>query len=179
MVQFVLRNTTNLTSTVKKTIYRALTVFKHPPVCRYVGPSDHYLKNYWSQGCHISNIDWFGEDLTANNFWFTWSKIKVTRVLYVKQWFLLIILRNIYHRAVIFNMLLGLGDAMTPYDFGFTRLRSLVKNVYTCFLIIILRTIYHIAFIFHMLIGLNRDQTHIDIEVIKSKVKVRRITFVK
>ena len=25
-------------------------------------------------------------------------------------------------------MLLGLGDAMTPYDFGFTRLGSLVKK---------------------------------------------------
>ena len=56
---------------------------------------------------------------------------------------------------------------------------SLVENTYTCFLIIILRTIYQLAFIFHMLIGLKRDMTHIDIEVIRSKVKVRRITFVK
>jgi len=42
-----------------------------------------------------------------------------------------------------------------------------------------LRTIYDIAFIFHMLIGLYKDMTYIDIEVIRSKVKVRRITFVK
>jgi len=30
-----------------------------------------------------------------------------------------------------------------------------------------------------MLIGLDRDMTHIDIEVIRSKVNVRRITFIK
>jgi len=73
---------------------------------------------------------------------------------------------------------------MTPYDFGFTMFKVKVtrvtcKNMYTCVLIIILRTIYHIAFIFHMLIGLDKDLTHIDIEVIISKVKVRRVTYVK
>ena len=125
-----------------------------------------------------------GKNMTPIDFGFTRSTVKVTRVFFVKQWFLLIILRNIYHRAVIFHMLLGLGNAMTPYDFWFTRFkvkvtRSLVKNMYTRFLIIILRTIYHIAFIFYMLISLDRDLTHIDIEVIRSKVKVERITFVK
>jgi len=58
------------------------------------------------------------------------------------------------------------------------RSRTLVK-LYTWFLLIILRTIYHLAFIFHMLSGLDIDITHIDIGVIRSKVKVRRITFVK
>jgi len=39
--------------------------------------------------------------------------------------------------------------------------------------------IYHRAFIFHMLICLERDMTHIDIELNRLKVKVRRITFGK
>jgi len=41
--------------------------------------------------------------------------------------------------------------------------------------------IYHIyiAFINHMLIGVDKDMTPIDIEVIGSKVKVRRIIIVK
>ena len=96
----------------------------------------------------------------------------------------LIILKNIYHRAIILHKLIGLGKAMTPFYFRFTRLkvkgtRITFKNMYTWFLFVILRTIYHKAFIFHMLIGLDRDLTHIDIGVIRSKVKVRRITFVK
>jgi len=40
-----------------------------------------------------------------------------------------------------------------------------------------MRTIYQRVFIFHMLIGLDKDMTRI--EIIRSKVKVRRITFVK
>jgi len=84
-----------------------------------------------------------------------------------------LILRNIYHKAIIFHKLIG--KAMTPFDFVFTRLKvksqgSYVK-MYTWFLLIILRTIYHIAFIFHMLIGLDRDMTHIDIGVIRSRSK--------
>jgi len=59
-----------------------------------------------------------GKDMIPIDFGFTRSKVKVTRVLFVKQWFPLIILRNIYHRAIIFHLLIGL-DAMTPYDFGF------------------------------------------------------------
>jgi len=54
-----------------------------------------------------------------------------------------------------------------------------LKNMHTCFLVIILITIYHITIMFHMLIGLDRDTTHIDIEVMRSKVKARRITVVK
>ena len=55
-------------------------------------------------------------------------------------------------------MLIGLGEAITPLDFGFTRIKVKVtrvncKEIYTWFLLIILRTIYHIAFIFHMLIN--------------------------
>jgi len=42
-----------------------------------------------------------------------------------------------------------------------------------------LENIYHIAFILYMLIGLDRDMTHIDNGVIRSKVNVSRITFVK
>jgi len=81
-------------------------------------------------------------------------------------------------------MLIGLGEAITPLDFGFTRIKVKVtrvncKEIYTWFLLIILRTIYHIAFIFHMLIGLDRDMTHFDIGVIRPTVKVRMINFVK
>ena len=108
----------------------------------------------------------------------------VTRVLFAKHSILLIILRNIYNRAIIFHVLIGFGDSIAHYDFGFTRLKVKVtnvtrKNMYICFLLIILRTIYHIAFIFHMLIVLDRDMTHINIEFIRSKIKVRIITFVK
>ena len=71
------------------------------------------------------------EDMTCIDFGFTRSKAKVTRVLFVKQWFLLIILKNIYHRAIIFHMLIGLGEAMTPFDFGFTRFDVKVTKV-TC-----------------------------------------------
>jgi len=41
------------------------------------------------------------------------------------------------------------------------------------FLFIILRTIYHSAFIFHMLIGLDGNMTPINIDLIRSKVKVK------
>jgi len=46
-------------------------------------------------------------------------------------------------------------------------------------LIIILRTIIHRALISYLLIGLGRFMTPIDIEFIRSKVKVTMITFVK
>ena len=38
-----------------------------------------------------------------------------------------------------------------------------------------MRTIYHRALIFYMLIGLDGDMTPIDIELKRSKVKVRRM----
>ena len=77
-------------------------------------------------------------------------------------------------------MLIGLGEDMTTIDFGFTRLRprsqgSLVKNV-NLVLLIILRTIYYRDFVFHMLIVLDGDMTRVDIELIMSKIKFKRIT---
>ena len=45
--------------------------------------------------------------------------------------------------------------------------------------LIFLKTFYLRAIIFHMLIGLDRDMPPIDIQLIRSKVKVRRITFVQ
>jgi len=45
--------------------------------------------------------------------------------------------------------------------------------------IIILRTIYHRAFVFHVQIGPGKDKNPIDFRVIKSKVNVKRVTFVK
>ena len=47
----------------------------------------------------------------------TRSKVNVTWFLFVKDltWFPLIILRNIYYNAFIFNMLIGLGEDMTCF----------------------------------------------------------------
>ena len=55
-----------------------------------------------------------GEDMRPIDCWLFRSKVKVTRVFFVKQWFPLIFLKNIYHRAIIFHMLIGLDNAMTP-----------------------------------------------------------------
>jgi len=80
-------------------------------------------------------------------------------------------------------MLIGLGEAMTSFDFGFTRLK--VKFTRVTFKKVHMVSAHYlenylpIAFIFHMLIGLDRDMTLNDIGVSRSKVKVRRITFVK
>ena len=42
-----------------------------------------------------------GEEKNPIDFRFTRSKVKVTMVLFVKQWFPLIFLRTFYHRAII------------------------------------------------------------------------------
>jgi len=120
------------------------------------------------------------EDMTTIDFRYTRSKAKVTRVLFVKQWFAHY-LEKIFITKLLNSTCWLILVMPWPFWFWIQRPRSQgsLKNMYTCFLINILRTIYHIAFIFHMLIGLDRDMTHIDIEVIRSKVKVRRITFVK
>jgi len=83
-------------------------------------------------------------------------------------------------------MLIGVGGDMTPIDFGFTRLKVKVARVTCknnwekkhCFFII-MRIIYHRAVIFQMSICLNKDMTSIDFELIRSKVMVIRVTFVK
>ena len=54
-----------------------------------------------------------GEDMIHNDFGFTWSKVKVTRVTN-KIWFPLIILRTICHIAFIIHMLIGIYGDMTP-----------------------------------------------------------------
>jgi len=66
-----------------------------------------------------------GEDMNFIAFGFTRPKVKVTKVLFIKQWFPLIVLRNIYYRAILFHMLIGLGD------FGFTMIKVKVTRV-TC-----------------------------------------------
>jgi len=70
-------------------------------------------------------------DKTLIDFGCTRSKVKVTMVIFIKQWFLLIILRNIYYKAIIFHMLIGLGEAMTLFDFGFTRIKVKITRI-TC-----------------------------------------------
>jgi len=71
------------------------------------------------------------KDKTPIDFGCTRSKVKVTMVIFIKQWFLLIILRNIYYKAIIFHMLIGLGEAMTLFDFGFTRIKVKITRI-TC-----------------------------------------------
>jgi len=61
------------------------------------------------------------EGMTGTDLGFIRSKAKVTRVLFIKQWLPLIIMNIIYHRAVLFHMLIGHGEALTPFDFGLTR----------------------------------------------------------
>ena len=51
--------------------------------------------------------------------------------------------------------------------------------MYTWFLLIVLRTVHHKCFIFHMLIGLDDGLTFIDDGFFRSKVTVKKITFVK
>jgi len=47
------------------------------------------------------------------------------------------------------------------------------------FPLIIFIIINHIAFLFHVLIGPDKDMTSIDIEFVRSKVKVKMIAFVR
>ena len=62
-------------------------------------------------------------------FVFFRSKVRVTKVTFVKKWFFLIFLRTIYHRAFIYNVLIGLSEDKTPIDFGFTRSKGNVTRV--------------------------------------------------
>jgi len=62
-----------------------------------------------------------GRDMTHIDTELIRSKVKVRRITFVKKWFLLIILRTVYHRAFIFHMLIGLGEDMSPDVFMFTR----------------------------------------------------------
>jgi len=57
------------------------------------------------------------------------SEVKVTRVLFVKKCFSLILLRTFCHRASIVHMLIGFGRNMIPIVFGFTRLMVKVTSV--------------------------------------------------
>ena len=118
--------------------------------------------------------------MTPVDFVFTMSKVKVTRVTFVIQC-KNGVLRTIYHRAIIFYVMIGFHQNMTTIDSEF--IRSKVKV--TMFMFVqngfrlgptILRIIQLSAFIFHMLISLIDS---IDIEFTWSKVKVIRIKFVK
>ena len=62
-----------------------------------------------------------GENMTCIDFGFTKSNVNVTRVSFVKKWYLLIFLRTIYHRATKFHILIDLGEDTTPINFGCTR----------------------------------------------------------
>jgi len=86
-----------------------------------------------------------GEGLTPFDIMFFRSRIKVTRVTFVKKkWFPLIFLRTIYHRAFIFHVL---WEGKTPIHFGFTMSKVkvtmviFVTNHVNMFLFLILRTV--------------------------------------
>ena len=108
--------------------------------------STHYLENYYRAFIFHMQIG-LDEDKNAIDFGFTRSKVKVTRVTFVKICFPHIFLRTICHKAFIFHMLIRLVEDMTNINFGFSRLkvkdtRVTCKKMQTWFPIIILRTIY-------------------------------------
>jgi len=70
----------------------------------------HSIRKYLSFIFHM--LIGVGKDMTCMDFRFTRLKVKVTRVLFVKQWFPLFILRDSYHKAIIFHMLIGLGETL-------------------------------------------------------------------
>jgi len=67
--------------------------------------------------------------LASIDFVFFRSKVKVTKVTFVKKWFLLIFLRTIYHRAFLCNVLIGLSEDKTLIGFGFTGSKGKVTRV--------------------------------------------------
>ena len=70
--------------------------------------------------------------MTSFDFGFSWSKVKVTRVLFCYKWFELIVLITVYHRAIIIHKLIGLDGDMAHIDFGFTRLKVKLKKGQFC-----------------------------------------------
>jgi len=54
-------------------------------------------------------------------FMFLTSKVKVTRVTFVKKGFPLIFVRTIFHRSFVIDVLIGLNKDKTTFDFEFTR----------------------------------------------------------
>jgi len=122
-----------------------------------VYPRHH--ENCLSQSFIFHVLIGLGEGLTSTYFVFFMSKVKVTKVNFVKKCFPLIVLIIFYHRAFICNVLIGLSEDKTPIAFGFTRSKGKVTRVTfvkLCkhgFMLIILRTVCHKAFTFHMLIG--------------------------
>ena len=71
-----------------------------------------------------------GENMTCIDFGFTWSKGQGHKNPFCKKG-LSLIFRTIYHRAIIFHILTGLGEYMTSIDFGFTKINVNVTRV-TC-----------------------------------------------
>ena len=106
-----------------------------------------------------------------------WLVLVSTRPL-LKYWFPLIILRNIYNRAFIFYMLIGLDIDMIPIDneLIISKVKVIrISFVKIWFLLIILRTFYHRAFIYHINNCLVKGLTLIDFIFLRSKVKVTRV----
>ena len=140
-----------------------------------------------------------GKAKTLIVFGFTWSKVKVARVTFVRKRSLSEELLN--NRALIFHMRIGLGKDVAylsqsyyishsdwswwsydPYWFWTHYVKCQGHNGHFCekiFWLIIFRTIYYRHLIFYMLIGLSQDMVSIDFGFTRSKVKVTRALFVK
>ena len=89
----------------------------------------YYFENYLSQSFHILHADWTWLWLDLYWFWVNKVKDKGHKGPFCKKWFPLIFLRSIYHRAIIFHMLIGLGEDMTLTDFRFTRLKVKFRRI--------------------------------------------------
>jgi len=61
------------------------------------------------------------EGLIPIDFVFLLVKSRGHKGHFCKTWFPLIFLRNIFHRAIIYNVLIAISENKNPIDFAFTR----------------------------------------------------------
>jgi len=87
--------------------------------------SDHYLENYLSQSFHFHRLIALGKDKNLIDVGLTRSRVKVTRVTFVKKKYSVQYLENYLSHSFHIHVLIGFGENMTCIVFGFT---SLVKD---------------------------------------------------
>jgi len=93
--------------------------------------SAHYLQNYCSQSFHISHVDWswWRHDL----YWFFiyWVKSQGHKGSFYKIMVSIQYIEKYLSQSYYIPYADGLGEAMTSWNFGFTRLKVKVRRV-TC-----------------------------------------------
>ena len=99
--------------------------------CKKIMFSDQYHDNYLLHSFYISHADWSWRECDLTWFWVHKVKGRGHMYSFCKIWIPIIFMRTICHSAIIFNILIGLGEDMAPFDFGFTRLKVKVTRV-TC-----------------------------------------------